>query len=59
LFSGLRKDFQACWVRFVAYTSVGKFLAALSNGGESAIPSPETEAIDEATDISAKKLQLQ
>jgi hypothetical protein len=49
-FSGLREYFQARWIRFVAYASVGKFLAALKNGGESIMPSTETVAIDEATD---------
>ncbi len=43
-FSGLRKDFQSCWERSIAYASVGKFSVAPSNGGESTTPSTETEA---------------
>jgi hypothetical protein len=59
LFSGLRKDFQVWWVIFIAYASVGNFLAALHNGGESTVlPSSETEPIDETTNV-AKKLQRQ
>jgi hypothetical protein len=37
-FSGLLKDFQAWWVRFIAYASEGKFIAALQKGGENTMP---------------------
>jgi hypothetical protein len=45
-FSGLRKDFQAWWVRFIVFTAVWQFLAALQIGGESALPQREAEVID-------------
>jgi hypothetical protein len=50
-FSVLCKDFQASWrVRFMAYASVGKFLAAPQNGGESTMPSSDsTDIIVETT----------
>jgi hypothetical protein len=50
LFSGLQKDFQAWWVRFITDASVGKFLAVLQIGGESTMPSSDIEVINETTD---------
>jgi hypothetical protein len=49
-FSGLRKDFQTWWIRFVAYTNVCKFLAALKNGGEASMPSSDAVVIDMTSD---------
>jgi hypothetical protein len=42
----IAKTFPTWWERFIAYASVGKFLEALKNGGENAMPSTETAAID-------------
>jgi hypothetical protein len=55
LFSGLRKDFQAWWVRFVACASVGKFLAVLQKNGESTLPQSDTEVIDQTTSADKEK----
>jgi hypothetical protein len=55
-FSGLRKEFQTWWIRFVAFTSVCKFLAALKNGGETLmVPSSDPAAIVEKTRDAGKE----
>jgi hypothetical protein len=50
LFSGLQKDFQAWWIRFVALANVCKFLAALKNGGKMPMPSSDLEVMNMTTD---------
>jgi hypothetical protein len=37
-------------VRFIAYTSVGKFIATLQKGSKSPMPQSESDVIDERTD---------
>jgi hypothetical protein len=54
LSSGLGKDFQAWWIRFIAFAKVCKFLAALKNGGEASMPSSDSVVIDIATGVSKK-----
>jgi hypothetical protein len=53
-FSGLRKDFQTWWIRFVAYANVCKFLAALKNGGEASMPSRDAVVIDMTSNAGKK-----
>lgn len=48
-FSGLRKDYQTWWVRFIAYATVWKFSAALVTGGETTMPSSDAAVLDEMT----------
>jgi hypothetical protein len=54
-FSGLRKDFQTWWIRFVAYAYMCKFLAALKKGGEASMPSSDAVVI-EMTSETGKKI---
>ena len=49
-FTGLRKDFQMWWLRFLAYGCVWKFERALVIGGESTLPANWRVIIDEATE---------
>jgi hypothetical protein len=53
-FSGLRKDFQTWWIRFVAYANMCKFLTALKNGGEASMPSSDAVVIDITTKAGKK-----
>jgi hypothetical protein len=49
-FNGTRKDFHTCWIRFIAYANMCKFLPALKNGGEASMPSSDLVVIDIITE---------
>jgi hypothetical protein len=53
-FSGLQKDFQTWWIRFVAFTDVCKFQAARKNGGDTSMPSSDMVVIDLDTNVGEK-----
>ena len=49
-FGGAQKDFQIWWTRFLAYGSVYKFAAALSESDEADLPPKDNSVLDLSTD---------
>ena len=45
-FGGAQKDFQIWWTRFMAYSSVYKFAAALQEKDEIDLPGSDADALD-------------